>query len=90
MILKTPKMNGQFLNSYSINRVLGYLQSSLQHSRGLLVVLFWRVCKIWKKSPLLVKTLMDTKIFVIMYKKYDVLKYLPIKVALKSVHLFIF
>lgn len=55
MILKTPKTNGQFLNSYSINRVLGYLQSSLQHSQGLLVVLCWRVCKIWKKSPLLVK-----------------------------------
>lgn len=33
---------------------------------------------------------MDTKIFVIMYRKYDVLKYLPIKVALKSIHLFIF
>lgn len=33
---------------------------------------------------------MDTKIFVIMYKKSEVLKYLPIKVALKSVHLFIF
>lgn len=55
MILKTLKLNGQFLNSYRIHRVLGYLQYSLQHSRGLLVVLCWRVCKIYKKSPLLVK-----------------------------------
>lgn len=32
---------------------------------------------------------MDTKIFVIMYRKY-VLKYFAIKVALKSIYLFIF